>query len=165
MPPPFAPSYAGGTAHPRLTLIRPAKSPVNKLQRQLLRRSSAGPLLTYTLSAVFVCYIVIRAVDAGFLFSSGRGLLMPVDAGGAGAAAEQEVAELADTADTAWDAAHDDAGGLAWRLLVITVEAVYGVAAVAWSAMATGAFSWAQNWKYRCAWPSHSRLHADTGLM
>eukprot|EP00892_Ulva_mutabilis_P002650 jgi/Ulvmu1/12386/UM009_0032.1 len=165
MPPAAPPDFPAAMPQPRYTLIRPGKSPVNKLQRQLLRRSSAGPLLTYALSAVFAAYIVIRATDAFWLFSHGRGVLAsdraPVITAAAGAdaeagvsfareaAAEQEAAQQAAEAHEAWQPARDDVGGLVWRLLVILVEVLYGAAAVAWSAMATGAFSWVQNWKYR----------------
>lgn len=166
LPPQFTPHYTPGMVPPRLTLIRPAKSPVNTLQRQLLRQSSMGPLLTYALTIAYLAYILIRAADAFWLYTYGHGIMishddanMDVDAQltaeesgvdttfARDAASEQLAAD--EGTESAWRAAQDDIGGLLWRLVVVAVEAVYGAAAVAWSAMASGAFSFMQNCR-RC---------------
>lgn len=162
MPSQFVPHYTPGMVPPRLTLIRPAKSPVNTLQRQLLRRSSMGPLLTYALTFAYLGYILIRAADTFWLYTYGHGVMTSHDdldtdvepqqiAGETGvdtsfardAASEQRAAEQG--AESAFRATRDDIGGLLWRLTVVAVEILYGAAAVAWSAMATGAFSFMQN--------------------
>lgn len=177
MPSQFVPEYISGIVPPRLTLIRPAKSPVNKLQRQLLRRSSAGALLSYTLAAVYVSYVLIRVIDVFSLFSSGHGVLLDaevaatdpaaaalssdVDVSFARVAAAEQL-EVAQADDSAWGATRADVGGLLWRLVVIAVEAVYGAAAVAWSAMATGAFSWGNNCN-RCA-DGRARMHSAAAV-